>query len=103
MSYGLSENTINKIINVFNNFAEVTKVAIYGSRAKGNYKSGSDIDLCLFGSSIDLTLKYKIEKKLDDLDLAYKCDVTIYDKLDNNDLIEHINCVGIIIYIKKVE
>jgi len=102
MHYGLSETVIQKITNVFSQFDEVTKVVLYGSRAKGNYKPGSDIDLCLFGNGIDLTLQYKIEQVLDDLDLAYKCDVTVYDKLDNEPLIEHINRIGINLYSKNM-
>ncbi|HLX54483.1 MAG TPA: nucleotidyltransferase domain-containing protein [Aquella sp.] len=102
MSFGLSEAVIQQITSVFSQFKEIQKVVLYGSRAKGNYKPGSDIDLCLFGNGIDLTLQYKIEQALDDLDLAYKCDVTVYDKLDNQELIEHINRIGINLYSKDM-
>ncbi|MBS0626813.1 MAG: nucleotidyltransferase domain-containing protein, partial [Verrucomicrobia bacterium] len=47
MRYGLNELTIQKITDVFTKFPSIEKVVLYGSRAKGNYKNGSDIDLCL--------------------------------------------------------
>jgi predicted nucleotidyltransferase len=102
MSFGLSENIILKITTVFGKFKEIQKVVLYGSRAKGNYKSGSDIDLCLLGDDISLALQYKVEQALDDLELAYKCDVTVYNKIDNTDLLDHINRIGIIVYNKDL-
>ncbi|MDR3183270.1 MAG: nucleotidyltransferase domain-containing protein, partial [Planctomycetaceae bacterium] len=50
MRYGLSEETIEKINGVLSQHTAVEKAVIYGSRAKGNYKNGSDIDLTLFGN-----------------------------------------------------
>ncbi|MCC2625943.1 MAG: hypothetical protein K0R14_1816 [Burkholderiales bacterium] len=98
MLYGLSADIIQRITNVFTQFKEIKKVTLYGSRAKGNYKSGSDIDLCLFGEGINLALQYKIEFALDDLDLAYKFDIIVYDNINNANLIDHINRIGINIY-----
>lgn len=45
--FGLKEATIKKIWAVFSEYPLVAKVVIYGSRAKGNFKNGSDIDLTL--------------------------------------------------------
>jgi len=52
MKFGLKEEIIKKINGVFEKYPAVDKVIIYGSRAKGNYKRGSDIDLTLFGDRI---------------------------------------------------
>ena len=52
MKYGLSDQVITKIIDVFTKFPEVKEVILYGSRAKGNYKRGSDIDLAIKGKNI---------------------------------------------------
>jgi predicted nucleotidyltransferase len=49
MIYGLQEKTIQAIRNIFSRFPEVEKVLLYGSRAKGNFRNGSDIDLCMVG------------------------------------------------------
>jgi len=61
MPYGLKPHIIEKIKNIFVNYPQVEKVILYGSRAKGNYKTGSDIDLTVLGNDINLTLLHKIE------------------------------------------
>jgi type I restriction enzyme S subunit len=101
MQYGLKDTDIQKIKQVFALYGEIKQVVIYGSRAKGNYKPSSDIDLTLKGKKLNLTLQYKIENDLDDLLLPYKMDVSIFHQLSNSDLIEHINRVGKVFYQKN--
>lgn len=98
MKFGLSEDTILKINAVFENFPQIEKVIIYGSRAKGNYKNGSDIDLTLTGEDLNLTLINKIETEIDELLLPYTFDISIYHQLENPELISHIERVGKIFY-----
>ncbi|MCH7410072.1 nucleotidyltransferase domain-containing protein [Belliella sp. DSM 111904] len=71
---------------------------IYGSRAMGNFKPASDIDLSLIGSDIDLSLQTEIAYDLDDLMLPYKFDISIYNRINNPEFIKHINRVGKEIY-----
>lgn len=98
--YGLSEETILKIKNVFAQFQDVDIAFLYGSRVKSDFKNGSDIDLCLKGEKMDLSLLCSINNELDDLLLPYTFDLSIYDQIDNTNLIEHIKRVGIIFYEK---
>ncbi|MEI6521123.1 MAG: nucleotidyltransferase domain-containing protein [bacterium] len=102
MSYGLPDMTIDKIKTVLTNFPDVEKAILYGSRAKGNYKNGSDIDLTIIGNALTLKTIYKIENALDDLLLPYKIDLSIYENITNPALTDHINRVGIIFYEKKI-
>lgn len=101
MRYGLNELTIQKITDVFTKFPSIEKVVLYGSRAKGNYKNGSDIDLCLFGQNIDLALLTKIDLALDDLLTPYSFDLSIYSHLSNQALISHIDRIGIVFFEKN--
>ncbi|MCX6148824.1 MAG: nucleotidyltransferase domain-containing protein [Candidatus Kapabacteria bacterium] len=94
MTYGLKEDTINKIHSVFILFPEIEKVLIYGSRAKGNFRNGSDIDLTLFGHNLDYILLNKIKSLLDDLNTPYLIDISIYDKIKSDELLDHINRIG---------
>ena len=89
---------MERIQTVLKNHQFVEQVIIYGSRAKGNYKPYSDIDITLVGPNIDLTLQNKIENDLDDLLLPYKFDVSVYYKILNKDLVDHINRIGKIIF-----
>lgn len=93
-SSGLTKKDIDSIKAVFLKYAPIEKVLIYGSRAKGNYKPASDIDLTLIGENIDLNLQQEIEFELDDLMLPYKFDISIYHRITNPEFLDHINRVG---------
>lgn len=94
MKFGLADTVIEKIIQIFAKFSQIEMVTIYGSRAKGNYKEGSDIDLSLKGAGIDLSLLHTIELEIDDLLLPYTFDISIFKQISNPDVVEHINRVG---------
>ena len=98
MNYGLTEQVISKICDVFAHHTSVSQVVLYGSRAKGNYKIGSDIDLTLKGGKLNLNHLVSIANELDDLFLPYTFDLSIYQQIDNASLIEHINRVGVVFY-----
>lgn len=91
---GLSKKEIESIKEIFSKYTQIEKVLLYGSRAKGNYKPASDIDLTLIGTNIDLSLQQKIEFDLDDLLLPYKFDLSIYSKIINPEFIKHIDRKG---------
>lgn len=101
MKYGLKDSDIEKINSVFAKYPEVEKAILYGSRAKGNYYNSSDIDLTLVGSALTLDILFKIETELDDLMLPYKIDLSIIYKIENPDLVEHVERVGKLFYEKK--
>ena len=96
--YGLTPDVISKLKKIFSKFEKINKVVLYGSRAKGNYRKGSDIDLTLFGDNLDLKTVYAIEDEIEELYLPYKFDVSIYKQIENHDLREHIERVGKIFY-----
>ena len=98
--FGLTEPTINKIVSVFINYSKIEKVLLYGSRARGNYHNGSDIDLTLIGDELNYSQLGNIELDIDDLFLPYSFDISIFKDINNPDLVEHINRVGIIFYEK---
>lgn len=93
MKFGLSDMVLLKIQNVFESFPEIREAIVYGSRAVGNYRVGSDIDLTL---KVELSFDHllKIERALDDLMLPYTFDISLYHKLSNENLVEHINRKG---------
>jgi predicted nucleotidyltransferase len=101
MQYGLNEEIIKKVTNLFARYDQIDAVVLYGSRAKGNYKPGSDIDLTLKGKDLDIRLLNKISLELDDLLLPYIFDLSIYQHIQNTDLIDHIQSVGQVFYSKK--
>lgn len=98
LRYGLKKATIYDIIKVFSRYSGIEKAVIYGSRAKGNYRNGSDIDLTLFGSALTYEQLNRIETELDDLLLPYSIDLSLFKHIDAPDLIDHINRVGKVFY-----
>ncbi|HEY2800814.1 MAG TPA: nucleotidyltransferase domain-containing protein [Chthoniobacterales bacterium] len=98
MDHGLPEKTISAIQGVLTAFPQVEKAILYGSRAKGNYQRGSDIDLALFGDELSDRLISRIYWALDDLLLPYKIDLSHFAKLKHERLVEHIQSAGISIY-----
>jgi uncharacterized protein len=102
MRYGLSEQTIEKIGCVFARHPAIDKAVLYGSRAKGNFKPGSDIDLTLFGDSLTSRELGIIDEELDDLLLPYQIDLSLICQIDHAELREHIERVGVIFYQRAV-
>ncbi len=94
MLFGLSDRSIQKLVSCFRTENKIDKVIIYGSRAKGNFKKGSDIDLVLIGDQLSTTDLLKIENRIEDLLLPFKVDVSLFHQINNEELLDHINRVG---------
>lgn len=94
MNHGLSAATVEKICGVLARHLQVEKAILYGSRAKGNYKHGSDIDLTLNGHGLSFDELLKIMGEMDDLLLPYTIDLSIFHIIDHEGLRGHIQRVG---------
>ena len=101
MNHGLSAGTVAGIQDVLSRHPEIERAILYGSRAKGDYKTGSDIDLTLCGPDLTPALLASIADELDDLLLPYTIDLLILDRLDHPSLREHIERVGQEFYRRK--
>jgi len=98
--FGLPESTVMKINEVFSHYSNIDKVVVYGSRAKGNFRPGSDIDLTLFSDQFSEEDLNHLQQDLDDLNTPYLIDLSIFSKLSSPELIDHIERVGQIFYRK---
>lgn len=103
MKFGLSPGTIQKLQQLFSNHDSIKKVIIYGSRAKGNYREGSDIDLNVMGDNFDSSEMVNLQNEIDDLLLPYKVDLSSDANISNDDLKEHIGRVGKLFYEKSTK
>lgn len=91
--YGLSDLTINDLRNVFHKYPDIKEVVIFGSRAKGNYREGSDIDLALIGEDITPKLLSDLDLQIEDWGLLYKVDILDFKKHKTTPIGEHISRV----------
>lgn len=104
MKFGLQEKTIQQITSVLTRYPQVEKALLYGSRAKGIYKTGSDIDLTLVGdSTLTLEVLYRIMDDLDDLLLPYSFDLSLFHDIEDPEVVEHIQRVGKLFYERETK
>lgn len=98
-AFGLRESDLKAIISIVSEQCEVEYAVIFGSRAKGNYKPGSDIDIALKGEKLTAEITARISYLLnEETNMPYKFDVLNYHSISNHDLVEHIDRVGIVLY-----
>ena len=86
--------------SIFDEVDSVKSVVLYGSRAKGTHRDGSDIDLTLKGGHITTQQLLDICLLIDDLLLPYEVDLSIFTHIDNKSLVDHIDRVGKVIFMR---
>lgn len=101
MPFGLTEKEHNAIRDVFRLYPKVEEVIIFGSRAMGTDKPGSDIDLAVKGRDLERSDIIRMTVRLDELPLAYKYDVIDYESISNPDLTKHIDTFGASFYTRQ--
>ena len=100
--FGITPKSYQLILDTFPNYPEIDEVIIFGSRAKGTYRNGSDIDLAIKGALCNERTAMNLSGILNEaLPIPYHIDVICYNNLTNEALIEHINRIGVLFYEKK--
>ena len=94
MKFGLSQTTIDQIKQVLGRSMKIERVVIYGSRALGRHRHGSDIDLSLIGPRLTSADLLTLQTQLDELPIPYTVDLSVYHLIDNPNLRDHIDRVG---------
>jgi predicted nucleotidyltransferase len=100
-NHGLTDVTVAQIHEALARHPEVEKAVLYGSRAKGNFKPGSDVDLTLLGAGVTSKILGQIQDELEDGPLPYTFDLSILAQITQADLMDHIRRVGVVFYEKK--
>lgn len=98
MKFGLEQNTIDKLIAAFEQFTAVDKAIIFGSRAKGNYRPDSDIDIAIKGQDITTDVIIAMSIAFEEKGITHKIDLLNYDTIVEPALKEHIDRVGVEFY-----
>lgn len=101
MPFGLKDTDCKLIKTIFQLFPKIAEVIVFGSRAMGTEKPGSDVDLALKGNDITLDDILKLKHKLEELPIIYDFDIISYATINTTALIEHIDRHGIQFYIKQ--
>ena len=102
MPYGLLEKDMLHILEAVRCFPEIAQVVLFGSRAKGNYKPGSDVDLAIKGATVTYDTAVKLAEMLnEEKPLPYFFDVIHYETVTDPQFVQHIDRVGIVLYSKQ--
>jgi len=97
--FGITDKSYRLLLDTFSKYPEVEQVILFGSRAKGNYKQGSDIDLSIKGKNCKLETAVNISAIINErLPIPYHVDVIDYASLQHPDLKEHIDRAGILFF-----
>ena len=98
VSHGLPAAVVAKIQGVLATFPAIEQATLYGSRALGRHRPGSDIDLTLAGDGLDARALARLDGALDDLLLPWRFDLSVQSSLQSPELIDHIQRVGTLFY-----
>ena len=93
--YGLPAGALEQILGLLQSDPAVEAVLLYGSRALGRQRPGSDIDLCLVAPTLGLGELLQLHARLDDLLLPWPIDLQLHHQINHAPLLEHIDRVGI--------
>lgn len=99
--FGLPAHAVERLRGVFKGWPQIQRVLLYGSRAKGNYRPGSDIDLAIESEELSLSQLFAIENQIDDLLLPWMVDLSLKHHIDNPALLDHIARVGVTFYVRQ--
>lgn len=98
VNFGLKDRELDEIKILYYLFPEIDEIIIFGSRARGDYKLTSDIDIALKGK-IDNLILCKIRDYFEESRIPYLVDIIYYEKIMNIFFKESIDKDGIIIKI----
>lgn len=99
--FGLDEKVIEDIVNILKKYKEVESAKIFGSRARGDYRKASDIDIALFGDNLTSSINTKIFYDIEDLYLPYKIDLINFNSISpDNKIKDNILKEGVEFYAK---
>jgi len=101
MKFGLEQNQIEDIQKIVSSNSRIEQVIIFGSRAKGNYRPGSDIDLAVVGGELKFDDLLVIGIELESLNYPVKFDLVLYHQIKDDEVLDHIRRVGILFYEKR--
>lgn len=94
------EKVAERIRAVFVRHPSLTRAVLFGSRAKGNFREGSDIDLALEGENLGERELADLRRELDDEPIAHRVDLVLKKTITHRELLEHIERVGLRFYEK---
>jgi type I restriction enzyme S subunit len=98
MKFGVEDHIIEEITRVLQEYPKVDKAYIFGSRAMGNYRLDSDIDIAIKGYDLTVEEVLKMSTAIDKAKIGYEVDLVDYNSIKEEELKKHVDRVGIEFY-----
>lgn len=98
--YGLSADLLSNIKHLMAQHLGIDEAWLFGSRATGNFRPGSDIDMAIKGDKLTLNDIITLSIAFDDLETPYRFDLILYHRINEPALQEHIDRAGKLLYQK---
>ncbi|MDY0269697.1 nucleotidyltransferase family protein [Trichloromonas sp.] len=99
MNFGISDQSFSTLLKALQECHDVDEAILFGSRALGNFRPGSDIDIAVRGKKLSVRTAADLSTLLNEkLPLPYRFDIVHYDTINNADLKKHIDQVGVVIF-----
>ena len=92
MKFGLRDEIYNKIKNIAQKYDYI--FLVFGSRARGDYRNNSDIDIAILGD-VSYEDEVKIRNEFDEIDMEYMVDIVFIKEINNQELIQNIEREGV--------
>ena len=89
--FGLTGRDMKTLFNIFEKYPVVKKIFIYGSRATGNYKQGSDIDLAIMNACKEELFICKMKCEIEESSIPFAVDIANYNAIKHCELKDHID------------
>ncbi|MEX1270457.1 MAG: nucleotidyltransferase domain-containing protein [Balneolaceae bacterium] len=99
--FGLTGRDMKAIQTIFESYPEVKTVYVFGSRAKGNYRTGSDVDLAIMNEGISIKRLSRLRSDFEESSLPYKIDLVDFTHIEKQEFIDHINRVGVPFFVQN--
>lgn len=93
--FGLTPAEIEELDSIIQSFQEIESAMIFGSRAKGTFKSGSDIDIVISGKKVDHSVVIRLSNQLnEETTFPYFFDILDLHTIQSEEMLTHIAQYG---------
>ncbi len=98
--YGLVESDIQNVVIILQHNPKIEKIILFGSRAKDTFRTSSDVDIAIIGNNVSLNDELDATIEIEKLNLPYRFDLVLYDRIHEEALKDHIDRVGVVLFEK---
>jgi uncharacterized protein len=94
--FNIKQEWIDILYNIFEKTENLDKVILFGSRARGDHKLRSDIDLAI--QTVNIKASNYIINKIEESNILLKVDIIDLNYVESNKFLENVKNQGIVFW-----